>query len=825
MRLRRVLSLCCVTAIVGGLFAVVPPVQAAPSFTRVVTVSSPLTATGSINPAAFVDVSAAPFNTGGPFTVTGYYRFNKLGEHTGSTPNATVFDVTATDTKGQWKSFTSTFSSASAFTQKGLILWYTAGDLSVGGLVIKNAAGNVVYNLETDTAQTAATFTANTTRGVWYFWNYGPNPDFFSAVTIENHSASTSSGNASRVLTVSSPNTANGSINPAVFVDSSAAPFKIGGPFTVTGQYRFKKVADLNKGTGNTPAATVFDISVSDTKGQWKSFTSSFNTGAGLTPKGLVLWYMAGELSVKDLVIKNGAGLVVYNMNADSALTAAEISSLTTRGIWYFWNYGDYPEFLSSIAVNDTSTGLVDGCGYTLSGKKLSGIPYGTDVGTVRSNFKHNETMTAWRGGKQLADTDLVTKDTTFVYNKGKTGSVTYTVADVVGDVNGDGKLDIRDLRHIKEASFNRQTLSNKAAGDIDGNSTVNATDANYARNAILGKPVYAKQSVGADTLLKMANPVGRLCKDSNRLYMELSACNFTLTGYFKGDVTANIYVEKYFDDQRGIYVEVDGASNMHYIKLTAVNGYQTVKLASGLSEGKHTIRVYKATDARNDVLRISAVKFTGTLLKTPVAERRIEFLGDSITAAACIFDNAKPAQVADYNTYGLTASWHGYAKKTADALGASHYSVAIGGWKLCYSTNPSIAIRSIYPYVSMHAKLSKGEYAFDYNPNVVVINLGTNDWAENQATYQQNALELLKYVRSKNPKATIVWAYGMMDQDHPSVGWIQATVNQFAATDRNTYFIAMSENTNGLWAHPDKAAHIAAGNTLANFIKSKMGW
>ena len=34
-----------------------------------------------------------------------------------------------------------------------------------------------------------------------------------------------------------------------------------------------------------------------------------------------------------------------------------------------------------------------------------------------------------------------------------------------------------------------------------------------------------------------------------------------------------------------------------------------------------------------------------------------------------------------------------------------------------------------------------------------------------------------------------------------------------------------MSENTNGLWAHPDKNAHIQAGNTLANFIRNIKGW
>ena len=236
-------------------------------------------------------------------------------------------------------------------------------------------------------------------------------------------------------------------------------------------------------------------------------------------------------------------------------------------------------------------------------------------------------------------------------------------------------------------------------------------------------------------------------------------------------------------------------------------------------------LQISKGPEAKKEIYYIHGVTYRGELVKVAPAQHRIEFLGDSITAAACIFDNAKPSQLADYHTYGMTASWHGYAKKTADALGASHYSVAIGGWKLCYSTNPHISIRSIYPYVSMHSKTTMGPYDFDYNPDVVVINLGTNDWAESQATYQKDALELLQLVREKNPNATIVWAYGMMDEDHPSVNWIRDTVNQFNATDKNAYFIAMRENKNGLWAHPDKEAHIQAGNTLAAFIKDIKGW
>ena len=205
--------------------------------------------------------------------------------------------------------------------------------------------------------------------------------------------------NFTRIITISSPYIPSGSINPAAFVDGSAAPFNVGGPFTVTGYYRFNKLGEHGAGA----AAYVFDVPISDTKGQWKTFTATFNTEPSFAAKGLVLWYMAGEISVAGLVIKNAAGQVVYDLEADN-LSATDVSSNCTRGIWYFWNYGNSPDFAGAIAVLDNSTGLVDYSGYSLSGNRINGVSYGTDVLTVRSNFRNNDTMTAWRGNTQLKE-------------------------------------------------------------------------------------------------------------------------------------------------------------------------------------------------------------------------------------------------------------------------------------------------------------------------------------------------------------------------------------------------------------------------------------
>lgn len=622
-------------------------------------------------------------------------------------------------------------------------------------------------------------------------------------------------------ITISAPNTPNGCAAPLAAFDTSVAPFSFGGPFSVTGYYKCRKDGVMYKNGMTSGSANVFGTSAIDTGGQWRQFNAYFNTTDQFGLKGIDLWYMAGELSICGIVIKNAAGQVVYDMETDEALTPMKTTALARKGIWYFYTYSTYPDFLITVTAPEAPFGLVDGSGYVLENNTLSGIPYGTDVGTVLSNLTRADRVTAWRGTTKLADTATVTPDTQFIYNKKAADSVTLKVKDMLGDGNGDGKLDIRDLRLIKEAGFGRLS-ADTVTGDIDGDNTVNATDAAFVRNAMLGKAFYSAQSVGADALLQLANPVGRLHKDNNMLFMEHSAANFTLTGELQGNVTATVWAERTssIEDPIGLFVEVDGA--VRFVSVPVRSQHTGITLATNLSPGKHTIRVYKASDAANNIICFSAVRYCGRLSKTPVSNRRIEFLGDSITAGADVFplDSTQRAQ------YGAITSYYSYAKYTADALGASHYSVANSGWRLGYSVNPQYTIRAVYPYQSMRSCYEGGEYAFDYDPDVVVINLGTNDrYTADYSAYMKDARELLELVRAKNPSATIIWAYGAMDTAHLSNDWIKSAVENFAATDGNAFYVPLPLNNAGANQHPNQAGQQANANTLVNTIKAIKGW
>lgn len=626
----------------------------------------------------------------------------------------------------------------------------------------------------------------------------------------------------SRIITIAAPNTAEGCINPLACLDASQSPFNQGGPFFVSGYYRFHKVADMPKDTSNTPSASVFGISVSDTGGKWQPFSTSFPSATSLDFRGLVLWYMAGELSMAGVKIENAAGEVIYDMESDESLISMSSTALARKGIWYLWYFGSYNEVLFTVTAPEVSLALVKGSRYTLDGTKLSGAAYGTDVRTVRSNFTNSETITAWRDGKQLSDSAAVTADTTFVYHIGQNDSVTYTLSPLTGDCNGDGKVDIRDLRAVKETSFGDLSSDNTTSLDINGDLRIDNSDISAMRNAITGDPLYVSQSIGAEALLSIANPIGRLHKDNHMLFMEHSATNFTLTGQLQGDVTATLLAEQARSpvDQSGLFIEVDG--KMRYEKISAYSEYVNITLAKDLSPGMHTIRVYKAADAANDVIYISAVRYCGHLVQTAAPQRRIEFLGDSITAGIDVF----PIGSVQHQVYGAATSYYSYAKMTADLLDASHYCVANSGWRLCYSLNPQYTIRSVYPYQSMRSAYSGGEYSFDWSPHVIVINLGTNDrFTADAASYRTDTLQLLQLVRQKHPNAAIIWAYGAMDSRHCSCQWIRDAVNEFATTDGNAYYVALPQNNNGANTHPSEAGQRALAQLLAERIRQIMGW
>jgi len=323
--------------------------------------------------------------------------------------------------------------------------------------------------------------------------------------------------------------------------------------------------------------------------------------------------------------------------------------------------------------------------------------------------------------------------------------------------------------------------------------------------------------TIGADEILTMCNPIGRLVKQNDAVRMESSASNFTLTGQLEGDIVLDVTVEEFTDEYHNLFAEIDG--QMYYFELEA--GRQSVTIARDLPAGRHAVQISKGPEAKKEVYYIHSVQYTGALEKTAAAAHRIEFLGDSITAGTGVYF---------YDAgFGGTHSYFTYANMTADALGADYYSVANGGWKFSQSLAPNDSIGAIYEKVSMH-DASLGVYDFSWQPEVVVINLGTNDaiagrknTAYTEETYMADAATLLDKVRKNNPDAEIFWVYAMMLTERRT--WIENAVTAYAANDSKVHYLELKGNMAGRGDHPDLDGHITAAQMLIEAISEQMGW
>ena len=162
--------------------------------------------------------------------------------------------------------------------------------------------------------------------------------------------------------------------------------------------------------------------------------------------------------------------------------------------------------------------------------------------------------------------------------------------------------------------------------------------------------------------------------------------------------------------------------------------------------------------------------------------EIRLEFLGDSITCGDNIFMsediNGKEVKVEDgYRTY---------AAYCARELSADYNVMCISGNGFICSLfgTPLLDIPDRYPYVCDLAPEGKDEWDFSkYTADVVVVNLGTNDYSGLNKNYTWDEMkygvtksvgsgaeehhtgvfDVLDMLRENNPGCKIVWLCGAM--------------------------------------------------------------
>jgi lysophospholipase L1-like esterase len=284
-------------------------------------------------------------------------------------------------------------------------------------------------------------------------------------------------------------------------------------------------------------------------------------------------------------------------------------------------------------------------------------------------------------------------------------------------------------------------------------------------------------------------------------------------------------------DDAAGFFsVLVDGVEQP---RLATTPGEALYPIASGLSDGEHTIELQRRTEALFGTTRVLGVELGGgTLLPPPApSDRRIEIIGDSIT---CGYGNEGADQYcsfsADTENHYLT-----YGAIAARNLGAELSAVAWSGKGVVYNYDTD----TWEPMPELYARTLPNDTAsvwdFSWQPHVVVIHLGNNDFSTDgdppPATFTSAYEGLLADVRAKNPTAHII---AMMptglsgaDLDAAQSGIDAAVQARNAAGDANVEAWSMTFASEG-WGcdwHPSLQTHASMGAALTTKLSEAMGW
>ncbi len=296
---------------------------------------------------------------------------------------------------------------------------------------------------------------------------------------------------------------------------------------------------------------------------------------------------------------------------------------------------------------------------------------------------------------------------------------------------------------------------------------------------------------------------------------------------------------------------------------------WNSTETAAGMEAPERNIRIIRDTPAmpgdQKTMIQIEAIFADGTFEEIGEPAMRIEFIGDSITSGE---GGIGPHDEMDWNSSCFDVV-DNYAYMTASALKADYNVYSQSGWGFCWSWygNPMERMPLYYEQIcgivpGDMAKDNGFHEKWDFNgfrPDVVVVNLGTNDVgaytdnghlnaeqmnfnndhnrdekgfipAKDIEFLKKSAVNFITLIREKNPNAKIIWAYGMLGQEAEHIDQqmreiLSGAVEEYVAKsgDTNAYYVQLQATEGdgfGSRSHPGHKSHKNASERLVKKIK-----
>ena len=260
--------------------------------------------------------------------------------------------------------------------------------------------------------------------------------------------------------------------------------------------------------------------------------------------------------------------------------------------------------------------------------------------------------------------------------------------------------------------------------------------------------------------------------------------------------------------------------------------------------EKEVTLRVMKYSEAAFAAVGIASLEAEGNILPPPaLKEKKIEVIGDSITCGYGIEGIVEK----DTFTTAQENPWNAYGCRIARALDAEFSLISWSGNGIISHyvdesvnepRNDEALMPELYFYEDFSADLRREKARADYKkrdftayqPQLIIINLGTNDGSYTRnipardRAFVNGYLKFLRQIREVNPKANILCTVGLMrTETNALVAEAVERVNAFG--DSKVYFkeaFMQNGEVDGIGAdwHPTEATQKKFAEYLLEFIK-----
>ncbi len=317
-----------------------------------------------------------------------------------------------------------------------------------------------------------------------------------------------------------------------------------------------------------------------------------------------------------------------------------------------------------------------------------------------------------------------------------------------------------------------------------------------------------------------------------------------------------------YSDFESWISIWIDGKQMS---RLMIAKGISKVcifrNMRNSASKAKN-VCIYKESpafaDDKKSSLVLKSLSTDGDFMPVKKSKLRIEFIGDSITSGEGVMGaNGSSDWISMF--FGGTET---YAFRLSKMLGAEPRMLSQSGWGVItgFDNNPLHNIPLYYDEVCglldgpdnirLGAKAPNDFKA--WQPNLIVVNLGTNDQGafshpaftddngnvykmrldknglpdnDDALYFESGVTQFLYLLRKNNPKAKIIWCYGMIG--HLLLVQIKRAISTYKkeSGDSNVEFVLMPEIDSKKTAalhHPSQEQHQAAADLLYKHIVKK---